>query len=48
VRLVTWSYNLKPSLRQLPDNFVGTIVPFSHILAYAPSIHSCSALFSKT
>ena len=48
VRLVTWSYNPKPSRRQLSDNCVGTIVPFSHILTYAPSIHSCSALFSKT
>ena len=47
VRLVTWSYNPKFSLRQISDNCVGTLVPLSHVLMYAPSIHSRSALFSK-
>ena len=48
VRLVTWSYNLKPSLRHLSDNYVGTLTLFGHVLTYTPSHCSRSALFSKT
>jgi hypothetical protein len=48
VRLVTWSYNPKLSLRQLSDIFVGPLVLFSHVLMYAPSPHSRPALISKT
>ena len=47
VRLVTWSYNPKFSLRQITDTCVGTFAPLSHVLMYAPSIHSRSALVSK-
>ena len=48
VRLVTWSYNPKFSLRQGSDICVGVLMLLSHILTYAPSAHSCSALISKT
>ena len=48
VRLVTWSYNPKFSLRQISDTCVGTLVLVGHILVYAPSHHSHSALISKT
>ena len=48
VRLVTWSYNPKFSLRQISDICVGTLVLVGHILVYAPSHHSHSALISKT
>jgi len=47
VRLVTWSYNPKFSLRQASDICVVALVPLSHVLMYAPSIHSRSALISK-
>jgi hypothetical protein len=47
VRLVTWSYNPKSSLRHFPDICVGTLMLLSHILTYAPSVHSRSALISK-
>jgi hypothetical protein len=47
VRLVTWSYNPKFSLRQISDSCVGTLVLLSHVLMYAPSIHSRSALLSN-
>ena len=47
VRLVTWSYNPKFSLRQITDTCVGTLVLVSHVLMYAPSHHSRSALVSK-
>ena len=47
VRLVTWSYNPKFSLRQTSDSCVGTLVPFGHVLTYTPSIHSYPALLSK-
>ena len=47
VRLVTWSYNPKPSLRQTSDICVVALVPLGHVLMYAPSIHSRSALISK-
>ena len=47
VRLVTWSYNPKLSLRQTSDNSAGSLMLLSHVLMYAPSAHSCSALFSK-
>ena len=47
VRLVTWSYNPKFSLRHFPDICVGTLMPLSHILMYAPSAHSRSALISE-
>ena len=47
VRLVTWSYNPKFSLRQIPDNCVEALVLVGHVLVYAPSHHSHSALFSK-
>jgi hypothetical protein len=47
VRLVTWSYNPKFSLRHFPDICVGALMPLSHILTYAPSVHSHSALISE-
>ena len=47
VRLVTWSYNPKFSLRQASDNCVGTVAPLGHVLTYTPYIRSRSALFSK-
>ena len=47
VRLVTWSYNPKPSLRQLPGLGVGTLSPLGHVQKYAPSIRSCSALIPE-
>ena len=47
VRLVTWSYNPKFSLRQISDNCVGALVLVGHILMYAPSHHSHPALFPK-
>ena len=47
-RLVTWSYNPKPFLRQLPELFVGVLTQFGHILKYAPSLRSRSALISET
>ena len=47
VRLVTWSYNPKFSLRQTSDIFVGPLLLISHVLTYALSHHSCSALISK-
>ena len=47
VRLVTWSYNPKLSLRQMSDSCVGTLASLSHVLTYTPSICSCSALLSK-
>ena len=47
VRLVTWSYNPKFSLRHFSDNCVGTLVLVGHVLMYAPSHDSRSALFSK-
>ena len=47
VRLVTWSYNPKFSLRQTSDIFVGTLMLRSHILTYASLAHSRSALISK-
>ena len=47
VRLVTWSYNPKFSLRHFPDTCVGILMLLSHILTYAPSAHSRSALISK-
>lgn len=47
VRLVTWSYNPKLSLRHFSDNCVGTFVLLGHVLTYTPSNHSRSALFSK-
>ena len=47
VRLVTWSYNPKFSLRQTSDSCVGSLMLFSHILTYAPSAHSRPALLSK-
>ena len=48
VRLVTWSYNPKPSLRQLSDICAVALVLFGYVLMYAPSHHSHSALISKT
>ena len=47
VRLVTWSYNPKFSLRQMSDTCVGILMLLSHILVYAPSAHSHPALVSK-
>ena len=47
VRLVTWSYNPKFSLRHFPDTRVGTLMLLSHILMYAPLAHSRSALTSE-
>jgi hypothetical protein len=46
VRLVTWSYNPKFSLRHFPDIFVVALMLFSHILLYAPSVHSRSVSIS--
>ena len=47
VRLVTWSYNPKFSLRHFSDNCVGTLILVGHVLMHAPSHDSRSALFSK-
>ena len=48
VRLVTWSYNPKPFLRQLPGLGVGVFVRFGRVLMYALSPHSNSALIPET
>ena len=47
VRLVTWSYNPKPFRRQLPGLGVGAIAPLGHVLEYAPSLRSGSALIPE-
>ena len=47
-RLVTWSYNPKLFLRQLPRLCVGPLARFGHILTYAPSPCSRSALIRET
>ena len=47
-RLVTWSYNPKPSLRQLPELGVGALSTLGHIQKYVPSLRSHSALISET
>ena len=46
VRLVTWSYNPKLFRRQLHELCVGAFAPLGHVLLYAPSLHSRSALIS--
>ena len=48
VRLVTWSYNPKPSLRHLFALYVGAFVLLGHVLKYAPSPHSRPALIAET
>ena len=47
VRLVTWSYNPKLFRRHFPDFCVGAIARVGHVLKYAPSPRSSSALNSK-
>ena len=48
VRLVTWSYNPKPSLFAIfPNSALDRSLAIGHILAYAPSFRSHSALISK-
>ena len=47
VRLVTWSYNPKFSLRHFSDICVEALALLGHVLMYAPSNRSRSALISK-